>query len=63
MSLSCGRCNTPILIHLGQDDRQADDSLIATADRYRCPYCGTAGTYYVDTDGAVVLTDCLCKPG
>jgi hypothetical protein len=63
MSLSCGRCNAPTRIHLGQDDRQADDPLIATADRYRCLRCGAAGTYYVYTDRTVLLTDCLGARG
>jgi hypothetical protein len=63
MCLSCGRCNAPTLIHLGRHDRQADDSLIATVDRYRCLLCGAAGTYHVYTDGTVVLTDCLDARG
>jgi hypothetical protein len=63
MSLSCGWCNAPTLTHLGRHDRQADDSLIATANHYRCLRCGAAGTHYVYTDGTVVLTDCLDARG
>jgi hypothetical protein len=40
MSLSCGQCKAPTLTHLGQYDRQNDDSLIATADRYL--FCAVA---------------------
>lgn len=63
MDLYCGRCDAPTLTHLDQDDRQNDDSLIATADRYLCLLCGAYGTYYVYTDGAVLLTDCLDARG
>jgi transposase-like protein len=63
LSLSCGRCDAPTLTHLGRHDRRDDDSLLATTDRYRCRRCGAAGTYYVYTDGTVVLTDCLDARG
>jgi hypothetical protein len=63
MSLSCGRCNAPTLLHLGQVDHHADNTLLSTADRYLCLFYGAADTYYVYSDGAVVLTDCLDARG
>ena len=63
MSFYCGRCSSPALAHLDRTDRRDDDSLVATADHYRCSDCGACGTYYVYVDGAILLTDCLGARG